>query len=588
MKKILLVVSLLCMALSLSAIPARPGKITHTQPDGTVITVEIHGDEYCHWVTDEAGNIVSLDADGYYRPVTTTPEMRRAARAAGESRRRQDAEARAAVRANAPVTGQKHYLVILIAFADRSFRVSSPKTAFTNLLNEVGYSRNGATGSARDYYYDNSNGLFEPVFDVVGPVTLDNDMAYYGADSGGTGNDIRAGRALYDACQKVDADVDFSRYDNDGDGNVDLVFFYYAGYSQAEGASSDAIWPHMSYLYGMNSRFDGVRVYNYACTSELKGVSGTTMCGIGAACHEFGHAMGLPDMYDTNYDTDGAAGGLYSYSIMCSGSYNNGSRTPPYFNMQERIFLGWNQESDIVEFATGGNYSIPALNGETQTVYKSPASTSGEYFMYECRARQGWDAYLPGEGLLVYHIDKSNRQVGWYTAANLWNWKSYGNMLNSNGSHPCCYLIPAASQSSLNYTGYESNIPFPYGYGWSAVDSYTPVDWAGETSTTTFEHIGYASGTVTLTANVPPDDISLLGYNFIDNPGSGTYSNNSRFYFNLVTAESNPPSSVAWYYDDVRKTSSYVTVRTGEHTVRAELTYDDGTTETLILEITVN
>ena len=413
-------------------------------------------------------------------------------------------------------------------------------------------------------------------------------MAYYGADSGGTGNDIRAGRALYDACQKVDADVDFSRYDNDGDGNVDLVFFYYAGYSQAEGASSDAIWPHMSYLYGMNSRFDGVRVYNYACTSELKGVSGTTMCGIGAACHEFGHAMGLPDMYDTNYDTDGAAGGLYSYSIMCSGSYNNGSRTPPYFNMQERIYLGWSQESDIVEFATGGNYSIPALNGETQAVYKSPASTSGEYFMYECRARQGWDAYLPGEGLLVYHIDKSNRQVGWYTASNLWNWKSYGNMLNSNGSHPCCYLIPAASQSSLNYTGYESNIPFPYGYGWSAVDSYTPVDWAGETSTTTFEHISYASGTVTLTANVPPDDISLLGYNFIDNPGSGTYSNNSRFYFNLVTAESNPPSSVAWYYDDVRKTSSYVTVRTGKHTVRAELTYDDGTTETLILEITVN
>ena len=588
MKKFPILVSLLCLSLSLGAVPARPGKIPFTQPDGSVITVTIHGDEYYHWVTDEEGNTVELGADGYYRPVTVAPEKRQAARRAGEQRRQQEAEARASVRAKAPVTGRKRYLVILIAFDDRDFRVTNPQTAFSNLLNQPGYSRNGATGSARDFYYDNSNGRFEPVFDVVGPVKLAHEMSYYGADSGGQGNDIRPAQALYEACQKLDGDVDFSQYDNDGDGNVDLVFVYYAGFSQAEGASSDAIWPHMSYLYGYNARFDNVRVYNYACTAELRGTGGSSICGIGAACHEFGHAMGLPDMYDTNYESDGTAGALYSYSTMCSGSYNNDSRTPPYFNMQERIYLGWNTESDIMEFSTGGNVSIPALDGTQQVVYKTETSMDGEYFMYECRAQSGWDAGLPGAGLLVYHIDKSSRRVGYYTAANLWNWSYYGNRINASGSHPCCYLVPAANQSSLNYYGLESNIPFPYGSSWNAVNSFTPVDWDGEESGVSLEHISYASGTVTLTAIVPPDDISLLGYNFISNPGNGIYENRSKFYFELVTAESNPPASVAWYYDDARKTSSYVTVNTGKHTVRAELTYSDGTTETLILEITVN
>ena len=586
MKKILLLVSLLCLTLSLSAIPARPGKISYTQPDGSVITIEMHGDEYYHWVTDEAGTIVELGSDGFYRPSAAGPEKRRAARQAGEQRRQQDAAERAATRAKAPVQGRKRYMVVLIEFHDKTFRVTDPQTSFSNLLNQEGYSRNGATGSARDYYYDNSNGQFEPVFDVYGPVQLENDMAYYGADNGGQGYDIRPGQALYEACAQLDGDVNFSQYDNDGDGYVDLVFFYYAGYSQAEGASSDTIWPHMSSLYGYNARFDNVRVYDYACTAELRGTGGTTMCGIGAACHEFGHAMGLPDMYDTNYSTDGEAGALYSYSTMCSGCYNNNSRTPPYFNMQERIFLGWNQESDI-QLLPEGNLTIHALTGATQEVYKSETTTDGEYFMYECRARSGWDAGLPGEGLLVYHIDKSNRRVGYYTAANLWNWESYGNRINAYGSHPCCYLIPAADQSNLNYGGYESSIPFPAS-GWSSITQYTPVDWEGEDTGVSLEHIAYSSKTITLTAIVPPDDISLLGFNFIKNPGSGVYDNRARFYFELGTAASNPPSSVAWYYDNNRKTTTYVTLSTGKHTIRAELTYADGSTETLILEITVN
>ena len=583
MKKITLLIVAFCMALPLMAVPARPGRIPYTQPDGSVIVIEMHGDEFFHWVTGEDGGLLEMDAEGFYRPMTTAPETLEAARSEGNARRQKAHEQRTA-RASA-VTGRRHYLVVLVEFKNLFFRSSTAQADFTRLLNEEGYSSNGGHGSARDFYYDNSGGRFEPVFDVVGPVRVSKDYSYYG--SGSNGYDAHPDELLYEACKDLDTSVDFSQYDNDGDGFVDLVFYYFAGTNEAEGGGSDRIWPHQSalYYYYNSAVFDGVHVYEYACSSELNAYG--QMCGIGTACHEFGHAMGLPDMYDTDYETNGSAGALYSYSLMCSGSYNDMGRRPPYFNMQERMFLGWNTESDIRE-VTSGSLTIPALTGSTQQVYKVSTENEGEYFMLEARAQSGWDAALPGRGLLVYHIDKSSNRVGYSTAARLWNWESSGNKINANGSHPCCYLIPAANTTSLNYSGGEGAIPFPYRTSRVHVNSYTPVAWSGDEVSCSLEDIAISGSSVTMNVFLPPNDISVMGYNFIDNPGNGTYSNNSRFNFKLVTAESNPPSSVEWYYDDARKTSSYVTVRTGDHTVRAELTYADGSTETLILEITVN
>ena len=312
MKKrfILALAALLTSFQWLVAIPARPGRLTLVQPDGTKIVVTLHGDEFGHWTTDLSGRLLRQDADGFYRVDTETdlPSLQRRA-----MERRSNARRVRSARAQEHIAiGQKHFLVILVAFKDLGFKVSNPQQAFTNLLNESGYSLNGGTGSARDFYYDNSHGLFEPIFDVYGPVKLDQNYSYYGSNSGE--NDTRPEEALIDGCKGLDEEIDFSKYDNDGDGDVDMVFMYYAGHNEAEGGPTNSIWPHMWELSaaGKTITLDGVQVDRYACTSELRGASGTTMCGIGTACHEFGHAMGLPDMYDTDYTTNGNAGGLYS------------------------------------------------------------------------------------------------------------------------------------------------------------------------------------------------------------------------------------------------------------------------------------
>ena len=267
----------------LNAIPAYPGKIEYVQPDGTKIVLRQHGDEFAHWTTDAAGRLVTLSTDGYYRPAQgiTVAEIVRQ----GRERRAAARQLRAARRASSsPIAlGKKHFLVILVEFSNKQFSTSAdPNAAFTALLNEPGYSVNGGTGSARDYYYDNSHGAFEPVFDVYGPVQLDKPYSYYG-ENYWNGDDKRPEEAIIDGCKKLDADIDFSRYDNDGDGKVDLVFMYYAGKGEADGGASNTIWPHQWSLSeaGKSLTLDGMSIDSYACTNEVKTMRPT---GRRAAC----------------------------------------------------------------------------------------------------------------------------------------------------------------------------------------------------------------------------------------------------------------------------------------------------------------
>ena len=582
MKKhlILALVALLAGYQMMTAIPARPGRTVYVQPDGTRIVIQRHGDEFGHWTTDASGRLVAESPDGYYQPVAgiSVEQIRRNA----ATRRAAARQNRAARRASGHIAvGQKHFLVILVEFSNLEFKKDSgePHALFDALLNEVGYSFNGGTGSARDYYYDNSHGGFEPIFDVYGPVKLDTTYAYYGKNDW-SGNDSRPEDAVIDACRKLDEEIDFSRYDNDGDGEVDLVFMYYAGKGENDGGNSNTIWPHQWEISsaGKSLTLDGKTVDTYACTSELDG-SGS-LCGIGTACHEFGHAMGLPDLYDTDYEDNGEAGGLYSYSLMCGGGYNNNGHTPPYFNFEERMFLGWLEEKDYLEFGNTGTYTIPSI--DENVAYRTFTDKDGEYFIYENRSKTGWDAYLPGEGLIVYHADKSSRQVrlsyGSATAHDLWyNWEEY-NSINENGSHPCFYIVPAASQSSLNYA-YESRMPFPY----QNVTSYVPKSWNGVEGDITFSGIARSKGMVTLTATLPYD-----GLDYCTIADAGSYRAGDRFTFELVRAEEIPaPASVVWYYDDEPAGADSVTLTTGTHTVDARLTYADGRQSVLTLEIEV-
>ena len=508
MKKIIIIAALLLSAtLQLGAIPAYRGLIPYTQPDGKVIQIRLHGDEYYHWATDTSGQIIELRDDGYYYPVPSY--IHHARRVAGDRRRAAANAARENSFSKRVATGQQHFLVILVEFSDVHFSSATANSDFTNLMNEVGYSVNGATGSARDYYYANSHGQFEPIFDVYGPVTLKKSRATYGGNtSSEQGSDRQPHLAVKEGLEALASSIDFTKYDNDKDGEVDLVFMYYAGKGENDGGGTDCIWPHQWSLTsgGISLTLGGKKIDSYACSNEIvnHGSLAGKMCGIGTSCHEFGHAMGLPDFYDTNYDEDDYALALYDFSTMCGGAYNNDGRTPPYFNIEERMLLGWIDQSAMPEITESGQYVLEGV--DNNVAYKASTDTEGEYFYLETRNGQGWDAPLP-TGLLIYHVDKSTVRTlgGYYTPYELWNYWHRSNSINRWGSHPCFYLIPAADPTSVNMSGYEYGITderdviFP---GRSNNNAHQPVDWDGNETAAQFSSISYSSNKVTFTATI--------------------------------------------------------------------------------------
>ncbi|MBQ9410971.1 MAG: M6 family metalloprotease domain-containing protein [Bacteroidales bacterium] len=423
MKKTVLTIALLLgLSIVAFAIPARPGARQVRQPDGTVITLTLHGDEFCHWVTDASGTIVEKGADGFWRPSAKTIEQHRTPlyrRSIGRRSLWSSYD-------TAPVTnfGDRKILAILMNFTDSTFVLNDPNTRFSNLLNQEGYSENGGHGSVRDYYIENSHGQYRPHFDVYGPVNLTNSSAYY--DQKG----IRHG--LYEACKMLDDQINFADYDSDGNGVIDMILIYYAGHNEAEGAGSESIWPHKSTGYGT---FDGVNIGNYFCTSELFGVEGEVMCGIGTTTHEFAHSLGLPDFYDTDAQNSGGYNGATNwYDVMCSGPYLDNGRRPPYFSAVERNMLGWMPEPE--QISSSGVYTLAPV--QENAAYKVLTENEGEYFVLESRNMQGWDYEIPEVGLLVYHVDQSQNDVNGYTASYLWE---NTNKINAFYGHPCYYLL---------------------------------------------------------------------------------------------------------------------------------------------------
>jgi M6 family metalloprotease-like protein len=307
----------------------------------------------------------------------------------------------------------------LVNFTDRTF--IKTKTNFENLLNQTGYNQNGDTGCAREYFEASTMGAFSPQFDVVGPVTLSHNIAYYGADPQGGSHDVNPHQMIIEACNLVAGTVNFADYDTDNDGYVDNVFVYYAGYNQAEGADANTIWPHRGYISD-GTFFNGKQLRDYACTSELKGSLGSNMCGIGTFCHEFSHVLGLPDLYDTNNSN---AYTIDYWDLMCKGSYNNESRTPPTYSALERFFLGYSA-GNITVLKTDSIYTLDPITTSNSAYIISPNNDvhnlNGtnpnplEYFIIENRQAVGWDGaanlkvvygddwYYLGTGLLITKV----------------------------------------------------------------------------------------------------------------------------------------------------------------------------------------
>jgi M6 family metalloprotease-like protein len=446
MKKILLITILIGLGMATYAIPARPTPITVTQPDGTEFVMYLNGDEHFHYSTSEDGLLIVKNTTGYYNyglmnkkgeisasefiyhkpenrlknekifieSILKNIDFRNIAQniSIEKSNARMQKINADKVPSSVSSVGEKG-IAILVNFSDKAFVTTNTNQKFYNLLNKNGYSDNNAIGSARDYFIACSDSIFQPTFDVYGPYTLPNNMNYYGSNNS-LGEDMHPEQMIKDACVQANNNgVDFSQYDTNGDGYVDNVFVFYAGYSEASGGDANTIWPHRYYVSGSNTSFDGVKIRDYACGSELKGNSGNEMDGIGTFSHEFSHVLGLPDMYNT------ATGNstLYYWDIMDGGCYNGPGYegdVPCFYSAYEKFFVGWLTPTLITNcgdytlnplFSEDGNAFLVTQSGNHNLNGKNPSPA--EFYMLENRQKTSWDYYLPSEGMLIWLINYS-------------------------------------------------------------------------------------------------------------------------------------------------------------------------------------
>lgn len=406
------------------AVPAMKVVRTLVLADGTQVEAVLRGDEFLHYYQDKEGNAYAFDevAGCYTRADLPRMEQRREMKLRFSSRCRARRMASSATRAfgdsSYPITGEHRGLVILVNFQDTDMVLSSRE--YDNLFNQEGYSINGMSGSVHDYFLQQSYGQFSFSFDVVGPVRVSKNIAYYGQNDS-SGNDMHPEEMVAEACQLVDSEVDFRRYDWDGDGEVEQVFVVYAGYAESYGAPSYTIWPHQFQLsynesYGDGGiTLDGVKVDSYACSSELEGVSGQKIMPIGTPCHEFSHCFCLPDFYDTK----GYNYGMQDWDIMDGGTYNNGGRTPAAYTSYERMFCGWLAPVELnADCAVSGMKPLTE-EAEAYIIY-NPAYRK-EFYMIENRQSEGFDSSLPNHGMLILHVDFDSNAWSMNTVNNVWS-----------------------------------------------------------------------------------------------------------------------------------------------------------------------
>ena len=513
--------------------PAYRGTRQMVQPDGTSVTIRLVGDEYLHYTItsdgyslfcrdDGAYVYARLDAEGQLAPTALlahdagerTAEERNYVESVGRLKPQptkqaeemqsqnhaQRARALSPNRANRYDYSKFRGLVILAEYNDCSFRYDDYRDIMEDMINADNYtgdsrtnfSHNGTTyrctGSMRDYYRDNSNGIFVPTFDVVGPVKVNRSQYYAKGTKNGE-------QLIIDACTAADSQVNFKDYDVDGDGTLDMVYVIFAGLpSYIQGNDSRLLWPHQyDVKYTRSIRKDGVYLGRYACSTELFGFENSNWSvleGIGTLCHEFSHVLGLPDFYDTNNVYEGKCVNPDTWSVMANGADFNYGRTPCCFSLFERYALGFATPELL---GTPGSYSLEALQS-SNTGYRLYTPVRNESFFIENRQRSKWDSKLPGHGMLIFRVDSTNAAA----------WGDQ-NFVNDNPDHPYYELIRAGGVKSDAYyvsVGAASD-PFPGTKRVTTINNETTPNlktWSGKPSYLGLRNIKESAGVITFEA----------------------------------------------------------------------------------------
>lgn len=497
------IVIFICLLSSIlaNATPAFPGYIEFRQPDGSIVKIKMMGDEYLRWAETEDGYSLLFDKSGYlvYADHDSNGDLVATSLRASEVSRRSNviknrltkigkkimysekqiakalevriADAPAPRRAKAlgrvinPVVGIRKNLVILVDFPDLPFTYTQQD--FDVLMNSEHPSESmPSNASVRDYYREASFGQLDLQSIVVGVYRMPQPMAYYGSNSGNT--DTHAREMIIEAINQADEDIDFSEFDNDGDGRVDGIHIIYAGYGEEAGGGSDCIWSHSSQLSGT---VDGVSLGRYSCSPELRNNYGKSKTHIGVICHELGHVLGTMDFYDTNYGVDGSYPSTGQWDMMAQGNWNGGGAYPAFFNPYTVIYdFGW---ADAINGNKPSSMSLEHHNKNGYVRINTP--TEGEYFLLEYRDKASFDIGIPGHGLMIYRASDNLSRRGQNTI---------------NAKHPQQFYplaanapndIPTFDLSSYGVPNSES-CAFPGALGVTEITDYTTPSmrtWTG-------------------------------------------------------------------------------------------------------------
>ena len=557
MKKILFIFTFILFTTASWAAKAYPLPITITQADGTPLTIILRGDEHYHWYMTQDGALLCRQGNAYYvaaveadGSLTATKQLAhnkdlrsnverelisKQDRIAFSTRlKAKSARRRASIEDDLlseqtlfPHSGTPKAVVILAEFQDTPFTITNPRRSFEQYLNGKGRSENYDNGegsnlsSVAQYFSDMSFKKFIPQFDIYGPVKLPNSLNYYGGNKG-TLKDIHYDELIKDACTLMDDSLDFSAYDANNDGYVDLVYIVYAGFSESfTGNTPDCIWPKSGFQnFG---KFDGKTVARYGVNNELNGFPGAYtdpplyhINGIGLFCHEFSHTLGLPDLYQSNNQACDNNHEMEFWDLMDGGEYTKNGNVPTPYTAWEREAMGW---MNIETLSEEGQIQLTPIQEGGKAYRIVNDNATNEYYVIENIQERGWyDAKrnngnsIKGHGMLVYHVDYN---------------KSYftlGQKPNETKNHPRMTVVAADgllqsldnSESPTHYYQEMNGDPFP---GTSGVTSLTDDMTRQDGKSMLYTYTGKLNKPI---YNIKEDEDGVISFDFMkDYSGTG-------------------------------------------------------------------